>query len=265
MILAGVGQTASERGYALALYYADAHARADYAGAMRDGRVDGGLVIDSAVIPADQIERLEQERFPLVLVGHRLPETRTSFVAADDHAAGASVARYLIGLGHRRIVHAYFAGGHPTRQRRAGFENAMAEAGLLRPDTAIEDTIGDMPGSLDHTPLVRELLSRDERPTAIFAWNDTVAASFVQCATTMGVRVPHDLSVVGFNDFAIAQLTSPPLTTVRQPLFDMGRTAADLLIGRIEGERQGGSVDWPAQRVLSAELVERGSTAEPGS
>ena len=164
MILAGVAEAASGRGYALALYYADGRARADYAGAMRDGRVDGGLVVDSAVIASDQIARLEEERFPLVLVGHRLPETRTSFVSADDRDSAASVVRYLLGLGHRRIVHVHFAGGHPTRQRRLGFIDAMAAAGLDAAEAVVEDTIGDLPDRLDHAPLVRDLLGRRGPP-----------------------------------------------------------------------------------------------------
>lgn len=263
MILAGVGQTASRRGYALALYYADPAARANYAQAMSDGRVDGGLVVDSAVLADSEVARLADEEFPLILVGHRLPQAHVSYVAADDRGAAAEVVRHLCALGHRRIVHVEFVGGEPTRQRRAGFADAMAQVGLLRPDSVVEDTTGDAPDRLDHSALVRDLLGRAEPPTAIFAWNDTVAASIMQCVARLGRRVPHDLSIVGFNDFVIAQLTNPPLTTVRQPLFEMGRTAADLLIDRIERVRHGSTASEPVQRVLPARLVPRESCRPP--
>ena len=261
MILAGVGQTASARGYALALYYADHHARDNYARSMRDGRVDGGLVIDSTLMTSEEIAGIAAERFPVIMIGHRLADTGVSYVAADDRGAAVSVVNYLISLGHERIVHIHFAGGHPTHQRRLGFIEAMASAGLLRDDSIIEDTIGDSPNLLDHSPLVQTLLDRPERPTAIFAWNDTVAASIVQCVSARGVRVPEDLSIVGYNDFVHAQLTTPPLTTVRQPLFEMGRDAADLLIDRIEATRAGTESNVPIQHVLPAELVVRQSTA----
>src|SRR5438132_13226016 len=87
IILAGVGQAASKRGYAIALYYGEPAARANYAQAMSDGRVDGGLVVDSAVLAPAQVARLENEQFPLILVGHRLPDAGVSFVAADDRGA----------------------------------------------------------------------------------------------------------------------------------------------------------------------------------
>jgi DNA-binding LacI/PurR family transcriptional regulator len=182
-------------------------------------------------------------------------------VAADDRGASASLTRHLLALGHRRIVHLYFSGGHPTRQRRLGFVDAMTEAGLLEPDSLVEDTVGDGPERLDHAEIVRALLGRARPPTAVFAWNDVVAASVIQAASDLGLRVPADLSVVGFNDFIVAQLTSPPLTTVHQPLFEMGREAAHCLIDRIEARRAGGDEQGPTQRLLPAEIVVRGSTA----
>lgn len=262
LILAGVGQAASARGYALALYYADPLTRDNYALALRDGRVDGGLVVDSTVLTDEQVARLEAEHFPLVLVGHRLPERRVSFVAADDRGAAAALTRHLIEFGHRRIIHLAFPGGHPTRQRRLGFLDAMAAAGLLRPDSVVEDPVGDGPEELDHRDLVRALLEAPEPPTAVFAWNDVVAASVVQCAAELGVRVPGRLSVVGYNDFVIARLTSPPLTTVHQPLFEMGQEAARCLIDRIEARRAGEDPP-PIQRMLPAEIVVRGSSGAP--
>jgi len=112
--------------------------------------------------------------------------------------------------------------------------------------------------------MLREILARPEPPTAIYAWNDTVAASIIQAATRLGLRVPEQLSVAGFNDFTIAHLTNPPLTTVRQPFVEMGRTATEVLLDRIERARRGETDFELAQRVLPTRVVIRESTAPPG-
>ena len=265
LILAGVAQVASLHGFALALYNADPASRRNYARTMRDGRVDGGIVIESTIMTHEQVTQLEEETdFPIIVVGHRLEGTSVPFVAADDRGASAELTRFLLGLGHRRIVHIHFPFGHPATQRCLGFLDAMGAAGLSNePSIVVEDRQGDDPSHVDHSDLVRSLFARRSPPTAVYAWNDTVAASVIQSAVRMGMRVPEDLSVVGFNDFTIARLTNPPLTTVREPLVEMGRRATELLIERIERARRGDPELQPVQHVLPTEIVLRESTAPP--
>ena len=266
LILAGVAQAASARGIALALYDADPASRRNYARTMRDGRVDGGVIIESTIMTHEQVAQLEEEEgFPIVVVGHRLEGTRVPFVAADDRGASAELTRHLLALGHHRIVHIHFPFGHPATQRYLGFLDAVTAAGLAdQPGSVVEDRQGDGPGQLDHSAMLREILARPEPPTAIYAWNDTVAASIIQAATRLGLRVPEQLSVAGFNDFTIAHLTNPPLTTVRQPFVEMGRTATEVLLDRIERARRGETDFELAQRVLPTRVVIRESTAPPG-
>lgn len=266
MILAGVGQSASAHGLALALYYADPEHRANYAQVMRDGRVDGGIVIDGTSMSEEQIAGLETDPFPVVVTGHRLIGRRVSFVSADDYGASVKLTRYLLQLGHQRIVHIREPFSQPTAERCRGFVDAMTEAGLYEIQTSVTvDTHGDGPIDIDHGALVSELLSRPLRPTAIFAWNDIVASSMLLSAVRQGIRVPEQLSIAGYNDFPIAQLTNPPLTTIRQPLFVMGQLAVELLLQRIRRSSSLASEETLPQRVVSPELVIRESCAPPTS
>lgn len=100
-------------------------------------------------------------------------------------------------------------------------------------------------------------------PTAIFAWNDVVAASILGCAVRLGVAVPHELSIVGYNDFTVAQLTNPPLTTMRQPLFTMGQVTVESLIERIAQLQRNPEDVSPIRHIVPAEFVQRGSCAAP--
>lgn len=263
MILAGVGQAASAHGLALALYYADPAHRANYARVMHDGRVDGGIVIDGTLLSEEQVAGIESDAFPVVVTGHRLVGRRVSFVSADDRGASANLTRYLLELGHRRIVHIREPFSHPTGERHRGFLDAMADAGFATPDASVVDTQGDGPEHIEHDALVRALLARPAPPTAIFAWNDVVAASILRSAVRFGLRVPDDLSIAGYNDFPVAQLTTPPLTTVRQPLFRMGQLAVELLLQRIQHLRGGGADGALPQRVIRTEVVVRESCAPP--
>ncbi len=114
----------------------------------------------------------------------------------------------------------------------------------------------------EHTPLLRTLLARPDPPTALITWNDILAASFIRSARLLGIDVPGQLSIAGFNETAVARVTSPRLTTVQLPLFEMGREAAELLIGRLQGRESSAS---PAQRVLASELAIRESCAPPAA
>lgn len=263
-IMAGIAQAASARGVALALYYVDAADRQHYARAMHDGRVDGGLIIDSTPLTPQQLARLEEERLPTIVLGHRLDGTRISFVAADDRGATAALTRHLLDLGHRHLVHLHYPFGSPTGQRTLGFLDAMAAAGLADdPGIVVEDHQDYEAGPINYLALLQDLLRRPDPPTAIVAWSDVVAAAILQGALQLGLRVPDELSVVGYNDLIFAQLTHPPLTTVQQPQFEIGRVAADLLIDRIERQYAGKIDTEPVQRILAASLVIRQSCTSP--
>ena len=178
-------------------------------------------------------------------------------VASNDREAVAVATRHLIETGHRRI--GLVEGPHGFRsaaERRAGFEQAMSEAGLKVPRSLIaggtyrfDSGIAAGDRLLDVTP----------RPTAIVSSNDEMAAGVMHAARQRGMRIPDDLSVIGFDDTAIASHIWPPLTTVRWPIIPMARAAAaKLLAGAVEGEDD---ADEPS--MFLSTLIKRGSVAAP--
>lgn len=176
-------------------------------------------------------------------------------VRIDDFAAARAMTRHLISLGHSDIA---FIGGNlnqtSSRERHRGFVSAIAEAG--RDPEAIRVEAGDF--SFRSGVLATErLLSAGERPTAIFACNDDMAAAAVGVAHRFGLKVPQEISIVGFDDTALATSVWPALTTIRQPIAEMAEVAVAMLVAELRG--RGATED----RVLPFELVVRDSCARP--
>jgi LacI family transcriptional regulator len=220
------------------------------------GMTDGALI----VLPeesSDELARLLEHGYRFVVVDPRLPlDERVPSVSAA-HASGADQAMsHLLGLGHRRIAAITGPRGWvATEDRRRGYHAALAAQGIL-PEPALEVEadfeIGPGRDAAGH------LLDLHDPPTAIFAFNDNLAIGALQAARDRGLRVPGDLSVVGFDDVEPATIVTPMLTTVRQPLAEMGRTAVSLLMRLLERQR------FETLRVeLATRLVVRESTGPP--
>jgi LacI family transcriptional regulator len=185
---------------------------------------------------------------------------RVSVVRIDDREAAAAMTRHIIGLGHRRIG---FVLGDPAHrasaQRLAGFEDAMAEAGVsLDPQLMVQGNFTYRSGMA----AAEHLLALDERPTAIFAANDDMAAAVVSVAHRSHLDVPKDLTVCGFDDTDFAQSIWPELTTIHQPIAEMSRTALRMLVEAIRSKRTGKSEER-AEAVLDYTLIRRDSDAAP--
>jgi LacI family transcriptional regulator, galactose operon repressor len=181
-------------------------------------------------------------------------------VRIDDFAAAAEMTNYLINLGHRRIA---LIKGHPQQiasaERERGFRAAVNAAGLDPADIAVEQGFFTFRSGLE---AAEKLLDRPNRPTAIFASNDDMAAAVVSVAHRRGLDVPRDLSVVGFDDTAPATTVWPELTTIRQPVGEMADAALDLLLAEVRSRRHG-LPPAPAERVLDHELIVRESSGPP--
>jgi LacI family transcriptional regulator len=223
------------------------------------GLTDGALII----LPeesSEELERLLDRGYHFVVLDPLMPlDERIPSVSAA-HTSGADQAmRHLLGLGHRRIAQITGPRGWlATEDRRRGYRGALAAAGIL-PDPALE--VEAEPEIPPGRVAADYLLDLPEPPTAIFAFNDNIAIGAIQAARARGLRVPEDLSIVGFDDVEHATIVTPALTTVRQPLAEMGRTAVSLLM-RLLLERQ----RVEALHVeLATRLVVRDSTAPPSS
>lgn len=212
-----------------------------------------------AQLSAEEREQLRVKGIPFVVFDPtaELPDD-VPFVGATNWRGGRSAARHLIELGHRRIA---MIGGSDDvlccRARRAGYETVMEAAGLaVTPDLAVSAALTREDGYA----AARTLLGRADRPTAIFAANDLQALGVYQAAREAGLRIPEDLSVVGFDDLPVVAWVDPPLTTVHQPLTEMAVAATELALALSRGEKV------PQVGLeLATSLTVRGSTAPPKS
>jgi LacI family transcriptional regulator len=214
-----------------------------------------GIIFTSALCDSPTVKRLSERGFPIVVANREVPGVACDAAVGDNVDGSRAAARLLLGLGHRRI--AILTGNDratTSREREAAFAATLAEGGAPL-DTALRRE-----GGFDHDQALAatlDLVSLAEPPTAVFAVNDWMALGALNAARRAGRSVPDDLSVVGFDDIPLAGWDTFRLTTVRQPLATMARTAADLL------ERRIGDPERAPQRVVfPTELVVR-DTAGP--
>jgi len=228
---------------------------ADY---LLSNRADGLLLFDGS-LDTFGIHGRDKEgpNLPLVAAYDEIPDPRVNSVVVDNRAAAARATRYLIELGHTRIGHLMSPSRNKSdSERRLGFEQAMRETGLLtRPEWMVQG---------DHNLATgiaagEHLLALNERPTAIFCGNDEMAIGLIHRLRLAGIECPRDISVIGFDDIAVAAYFAPPLTTMRQPREDIGRVTTRTLIDIIEGVIPPGE---PVHVTLRAELVVRDSTRQ---
>jgi LacI family transcriptional regulator len=211
-------------------------------------------VISTVVHRHDHLPQLRAAGVQVVNIEN--PEGGGSTVTADHYNGARSALRHLLELGHRRIG---YIGSHDemisSRERRRAWEDVQREQGLPRDRQLLVK--GDNTQATGFLAAQR-LLALPSPPTAIFANNDPTALGVLEAARLLGVRVPRDLSVVGFDDVPQAAQSHPPLTTVRQPLEQMGRSAVNTLLALLAG------ID-PVAPIITfpTELVVRGSTAAP--
>jgi LacI family transcriptional regulator len=222
------------------------------------GTTDGAILMLPEESEAELLS-LQQQGFPFVVVDPREPPPEGIPCVAAMHASGAKQAtEHLLGLGHRRIgAIAGSPGWYATEERLAGFRAALAGAGiLLDPELVVHSDWRLAWG----TAAAHQLLDLADPPTAIFGFNDNVAIGALHAAHERRLSVPDDLSVVGFDDTHQAVIVTPRLTSVSQPLAELGRTGVSLLIRLLEGQRLDG-----LRMELATRLVVRDSTAPPRS
>jgi LacI family transcriptional regulator len=217
-----------------------------------------GLILAATLHDAGGLEAIvSRSRTPVVVVDRELELPGVDMVLADNVHGGHAATSHLTALGHRRIgcISGSSPDRLPTSGRLDGYRSALAEAGIEpRPGWIVE---GDFEYLGGRRALAR-LLDAAPGLTAVFAMNDQMAIGVLAELAERGIRVPAEISVCGFDDAFPAALVSPPLTTVRQPLAELGRAAVELLLARL----QGAAPEQPVRRLFETELVVRESTAE---
>ena len=250
----GVEDGASPRGYNVLLCNTDGSPERQWSHvqSLHARRVDG-VILASSFLKDPTVRWLRHQRIPYVLVNRFSDDDHDPFVGSDDLLGGRIATEHLVQLGHRRIGHlAGMATVSTGVMRRRGYLAALAERGLAPdPRLVIESGYTEEGGAR----AAERLFALDDRPTAIFAVTDMTAVGAFGVARRMGLRVPEDVAIVGYNDIPLASRMVPALTTVRVPIHDFGSAAARLLLEQIESGE-------PTQRrvIFNPNLIVRGST-----
>jgi DNA-binding LacI/PurR family transcriptional regulator len=258
LLMRGIESAALGAGYQLLV--ASAHEAAsreiDIARLFRQRRVDGMIILASHLA---ERHALLDPGVPIMFIAEKpelLPERpRVGLVAVDDAAGGRTLTQHLIDLGHRRIGYVALARAPISSvDRQHGYEAALRAAGIEPdPRLVVQPTRRDAIGA--GAEGIELLLPHD--PTAIFFYNDLAAIGGLRALLDRGIRVPEGVSIVGFDDLEVSALVTPPLTTMAQPRFEMGRRATEQLLAMIRGEIENVRVD------AGCTLVVRRSTAPP--
>ncbi len=254
-ILQGILWQAEREGYNVTIFTSRWENARVSAAPLRDGRTDGIIVV-APPLYSDVVSGLAALQIPVVAIAAARHEG-VSVVDVDNEAGLRLVTQHLLELGHRRIV--YLCGNDDLASfapRRRGFVSTLVEAGIEATPAMIQVSRFDGQGAFEQAS---NLLRRDNPPTAIIAGNDTIGVAVIEAARCAGLSVPCQLSVVGFDNAPAATLVSPNLTTVHQPLTEIGETAISLLVKRANKnfDTQG------SLHLLPPRLVVRGSSGPP--
>jgi DNA-binding LacI/PurR family transcriptional regulator len=213
-----------------------------------------GVILAGTVLPSSRI-LAAAAAVPLVLVARSSRSSSVDSVANDDRAGARMAVEHLLGLGHRRVAHVDGGEGAGAQARRRGFLEAVRDAGLPDEPVVVRGDYTEAGGAEG----VDRLLALGRPPTAVFVSNDLAAVGALHALERRGLRVPEDVSVVGYDNTGLADLGHIDLTTIDQPKRRLGATAVQLLLDRLATGR-------PRARhvVLAPSLVVRGTTAPPG-
>lgn len=247
-----IDEVAKDRGFSVILTTTneDAKIELDAVRQMIQRHVDG-LIVIPAEGSSSNLTSSEFRDLPIVTLDRPVPQSTFDSVEAENKSAGVLAVNHLVSHGHRRIA---FIRLHKQlftmKTRYAGYKGAMNDAGLK-----VEAHFDCMTQAIV-TDLMKALWARRDRPTALFTTNGLTTRYTLQALADLGLSIPKDMALVGFDDVDLAELMRPPLTIIRQPVTDLGRTAAELLFKRLNRTAE---KDPPQHITLPVELVLRSS------
>ncbi|MFH0778413.1 MAG: LacI family DNA-binding transcriptional regulator [Candidatus Eisenbacteria bacterium] len=249
--MSGISDTLSSNGYRMIIEMVTDNFLKDamHLRLFRERQIDGMLLVGT-LDTDDYVSEVFERGNTAVLVNSWRPGY--SCVVADNFAGAHRVVSHLASLGHKKIG---FVGGLESTtvglRRSLGFKQGLGDCGLRPAEGCVE--YGDFSEQSGYDAAKR-MLARKNRPTAVFACSDMMAIGLIKCAKDMHIRVPDDLAVVGADDIALGSYFEPALTTLRQPMFDIGCMVTKLLLRRLSGRGK-----WPIEETVPTELVIRDS------
>ncbi len=254
----GVEDACFEADYSAIICNSDANPNieAHYLAMLAEKQMDGVILVNAGN-PPDQPPAAVVQDIPLVMLDRELPGMATDSILVDNALGGRLAGEFLHNLGHREFICvAGLPRAYPPWERVEGFASFLREKGCQLPERDI--LRGDFQTEGGYQA-VRRRLQDGDKFTAVFAANDLMAYGAIRAIVEAGLRIPQDVSVVGFDDISLSDLYNPPLTTIRQPLLEMGKTAVRLLI-----ERMAAPALEPRRIILPVELVPRQSAGRRG-
>jgi len=259
-LVKGIARAARDLDYSIILQDSDE----DYAGeeeainVLLSEQVDG-ILITPVQSGKQTIERLSESQFPFVLVGRYFQELDTNYVVPDDYLGGFMVTEHLLQQGYKRLA---MVNGplhiSSARERFQGFSDALMKYGVPLDESLVVNGALTVEEGIE---LSRPILKGATRPSAVVCYSDFVAFGVMQAVREIGLSIPDDTAVVGFDDVRMSSCLQVPLTTIRSPKEELGRQAMQLLVDRLEKNHNPGETD---KRKLAVELVPRESSLVKG-
>ncbi|MDP5274071.1 LacI family DNA-binding transcriptional regulator [Chengkuizengella axinellae] len=206
-----------------------------YISLLEQKRVDG-IIIATGTRNTDVLQNLLKKKLPIALIARDLPSLPVDTVLVDDYMGGYEATSHLISLGHQKIsIIAEDLKVMSSKERIRGYRQALEDHGMEYDEEQIHVSDFTIEGGRE---VAATILAENNPATAIFACNDLLAMGVIQAAREIGVEIPSDLSIIGFDNTILASLCDPPLTTIAQPIQDMGKQVVELLVKEIKQEKQ---------------------------
>ncbi|MHB9094676.1 MAG: LacI family DNA-binding transcriptional regulator [Eubacteriales bacterium] len=248
-VIRGVSTETTRRGYHLLLCYTHEE---NYVGIYKQRRVEGFIIISPGSIHKEIIRKLSQIGAPFVTTSQISGEDGLNYVDIDNFYGAGLAIEHLISLGHQKI--GFICGQEyltSSKDRMSGYVSALKKYNLPFQDSLVKRGDGSIESGYQK---MFELIDQDV--TAVFVYCDIMAMGAVKAIKEKNLKIPYDISVVGFDDIPLAQIIEPPLTTIKQPAYEKGESAASMLIDLVEGKEAVGN------KILPVDIVVRKSTGK---
>lgn len=218
----------------------------------KSGEVDGLILVGTGKMKP-VIGKLKQNTIPFVVANRLINDPDVNYVGPNDEEGAYLATRHLIDINHKRIAYIGRPSDEETNNHRLhGYKRALMKAGIPFDDSLVAAASYEW-GSGEKA--MRSLLDYENRPTAVFAFNDLIAMEAIRICGSMGIKIPEDIAVIGFDDIHSAAISQPSLSTIKQPLFEIGVKAMEITLSLVKNE-----METPQQIIVPLTVVEREST-----
>jgi LacI family transcriptional regulator len=260
-VISGIITEAEKLGYGVMLYQSNESYKSELKGVetFQRSMIDGLIIsLSDNTIEVDHLKNLQEHHVPVVMIDKVNPKMETAKIICDDYKGAYYATEHLISLGKKRIAH--ITGSlepHTTKERYKGFESAIRDYNLTLDPNMIKKC--NLVSSEEGYITTLTLLAEKEIPDAIFCATDPTAIGAIKAIKEKGLKIPEDIAVMGFSDWQMSSIIDPPLSSVSQPDYEMGKKAVELIIKEIQLTRENKPINYETY-IMETSLVLREST-----